>query len=69
MTDEDHNLSPLQAGLQGVSNTTEVVVEHLWRMANGQDPYRCFTYTSPAIKGIWHAAADLIEQSGTINLN
>jgi hypothetical protein len=30
-------------------------------MAAGIGPYRQFTYTSPWIKNIWSAAADLLE--------
>ncbi len=58
----DHNdKQPLQAGLQGAINAPEIVAAELRLMAAGEDQYHSLTDTSPWIKNIWNAAADIIE--------
>lgn len=57
----DNKKSPLRAGLDGAANTPEVIAAELRLMAAGDDLYSRFTYTSPWIKNIWNAAADIIE--------
>lgn len=60
MTDDDKK-NPMRAGLEGAANTPEIIAAELRMMAAGEDLYHRFTYTSPWIKNIWNAAADIIE--------
>lgn len=60
MTDDDKE-TPLQAGLEAAANSPEIIAAELRLMAAGDDRYSRFTYTSPWIKNIWNAAADIIE--------
>jgi hypothetical protein len=59
MTDE--RSPPIKQAFLAVPKTKTCVARELRRMAAGIGPYRQFTYTSPWIKNIWSAAADLLE--------
>jgi hypothetical protein len=53
----------LIAALSGLEHIPFVVAQELRRMADAAPP-TCFTYTSPGIKTVWRAAADLLEERG-----
>ena len=57
----DNKKPPMRTGLEGAENTPEIIAAELRLMAAGEDLYYRFTYTSPWIKNIWNAAADIIE--------
>lgn len=61
---DDDKKTPMRAGLEGAANTPDVIAAELRLMAAGEDLYHRFTYTSPWIKNIWNAAADIIEGMG-----
>lgn len=61
MANDDFEKELMQAGLEGATNTPEIIAAELRLMAAGDDRYHRFTYTSPWIKNIWNAAADIIE--------
>ncbi len=45
----------------GVTHSRREVAAQLRAMAAGAAPYARFTYTSPWIKNIWRAAADMLD--------
>lgn len=52
----------MKSGLEAVEQTSELIAKELRLMAAAQGKeYKKFTYTSPWIKNIWSAAADIIE--------
>lgn len=61
MAEDDDDFNPMQDALDSVPEASKVVARELRMMAAGEDHYRRFTYTSPWIKNIWNAAADIIE--------
>lgn len=60
---DDEDLTPMQAGLQGAADSATIIAEQLRMMAAGDAQYKRFTYISPWIKNIWNAAADYIEEN------
>jgi hypothetical protein len=52
----------LVAALTGLEQAPFVIARELRHMADAAPPYSCFTYTSPGIKNVWRAAADLLEE-------
>jgi len=67
--ENDDDLTPMQAGLQGVADSGKLIAEQLRMMAAGDAQYKRFTYISPWIKNIWNAAADIIEETERRKLN
>lgn len=54
--------SRIARALEGARNPKEAVADELRKMIAGEGEYKCFTYTSPRIKNVWAAAADLLDE-------
>ena len=58
----DHKARMARA-IEGAQNPQKAVADELRKMVAGEGEYKCFTYTSPRIKNVWMAAADLLDEA------